>query len=407
MDTKNLRENHLQLISYMENAAYRQNYVRRFKREIQNILHLADSGKISCYDDAYRRYEQIGFSKNTMREKRLIIEAIKRFDQLGQYPDGSHKLPLKRAYQSLCGEYKAIVDYFAEVERKRGIKESSIHGQQNNASVFLLELQKVGIEHLSDVTEEAVLSVFVASDGRIVRHYAWKKQIAAVLKTCIAEYPDCAKALAFLPAFRNKRKNIQYLTVEEVSKIKKALSDNSSNLKLRDRAIGTLALYTGLRCCDIAGLTMDSVDFDYDLLCVCQQKTEAPLELPLSAIVGNAIYDYIETERPKTNDGHVFVSQNAPFGRLTRATIGDISSEIMKAAGIRQKPGDRQGFHIFRHHLLTALLGNGVPRPVVSNIAGHISPDSLDTYLSADFPHLKECAISIEDIPVAPEVFAV
>jgi integrase len=82
-----------------------------------------------------------------------------------------------------------------------------------------------------------------------------------------------------------------------------------------------------------------------------------------------------------------------------------ISSVVLKAAGIRQEAGDRQGFHIFRHRLATALLGVGVPRPVVSEIVGHNNPMSLEPYLSADFPHLKECALSIERFPVAKEVF--
>jgi integrase len=77
----------------------------------------------------------------------------------------------------------------------------------------------------------------------------------------------------------------------------------------------------------------------------------------------------------------------------------------MKAAGIRQNSGDRQGFHIFRHKFVTTLLGNGIPRPVISNLTGHLLPESLEPYLSANFPDLKECAIGIEKFPVLQEVF--
>jgi integrase len=77
----------------------------------------------------------------------------------------------------------------------------------------------------------------------------------------------------------------------------------------------------------------------------------------------------------------------------------------MKTANIRQNAGDRKGFHIFRHRLATELLSNGVAQPIISKIAGHTSPDSLESYLSADFKHLKECAISIAEYPVSSEVF--
>ena len=87
-------------------------------------------------------------------------------------------------------------------------------------------------------------------------------------------------------------------------------------------------------------------------------------------------------------------------------SIGNVAIRIMKAAGIRLSKGDRKGFHIFRHHLATALLGNGVPQPVISRTLGHTSPDSLEAYLSADFLHLKECSINIERFPVSKEVFS-
>jgi integrase len=77
----------------------------------------------------------------------------------------------------------------------------------------------------------------------------------------------------------------------------------------------------------------------------------------------------------------------------------------MKQAGIRNQPGDRRGFHLFRHHLATSLLENGVEQPVISSALGHQSPKSLHTYPGADFLHLKECALSIECFPVKEEVF--
>jgi integrase len=85
--------------------------------------------------------------------------------------------------------------------------------------------------------------------------------------------------------------------------------------------------------------------------------------------------------------------------------MGGVAARIMDAAGIRKRPGDRRGLHLFRHRLATALLENDVPRPVVSETLGHGSPGSLDAYLSADLVHLRECAISVEPFPVAAGVF--
>ncbi|KPA15769.1 integrase, partial [Candidatus Magnetomorum sp. HK-1] len=118
------------------------------------------------------------------------------------------------------------------------------------------------------------------------------------------------------------------------------------------------------------------------------------------------IYSYLTSERPHTKSRYVFVSQLKPYERLKHRSIGNVAVQIMKVAGIRQSKGDRKGFHIFRHHFATALLGNGIPQPVISRTLGHTSSVSLESYLKADFPHLKECSINIERFPVAKEVFS-
>jgi len=75
------------------------------------------------------------------------------------------------------------------------------------------------------------------------------------------------RILVFLPDLRETKKNIQYLTSEEIQKIKEVLAGENT-LMLCDKAIVMLALYTGLRGCDIAGMTLDSIDWDRDLITI-------------------------------------------------------------------------------------------------------------------------------------------
>ena len=408
MNVQNLRDNYPKLISYMETNGYSKIYVDRFKREIKRILVATDSNKWSCYRDVYLEYTKTSNSPNYLRNKRTIIGAIEQFDVHGSYPDGRHrhKLFKRGAYALLSEEFKSIIDCYCEVEKKRGKKGSTIYTESHSASTFFLSLQQKGMDSLDKITEKAVLLVFMSPDETLLRSCSYKKNIAAVLKACIPYHRQtCPQVLAFLPALRETRKNIQYLNSEEIQKIKGTLTDSKSELTLRDKAIGILALYTGLRGCDIAGLTLESIDWDSDLIFIRQQKTEFPLELPLTAVVGNAVYDYLTQERPCAESRYIFVLQNKPYERLKSRSIGNVAVKIFKAAGIRQLKGDRKGLHIFRHHLATALLGNGVSRPVISRTLGHTSPNSLEPYLSADFIHLKECSISIESFPVPEEVF--
>jgi len=250
------------------------------------------------------------------------------------------------------------------------------------------------------------LSFFVSPEGKLFRSCSYKKNIAAVIKACIPQNPETFnKILAYLPPLREKRKNIQYLKPDEIASLKQLLTNGNTLISFRDRAIGTLALYTGLRCCDIAGLTISAIDWENDRLYITQQKTDAPLELLLTATVGNAIYDYLHYERPANDSDYIFISNNRPYGRLKNRSLGRIADKIMNAANIRQSPGDRRGFHIFRHNLVTTMLENDIPEPVIMRLAGHMAPSSLEAYLSADFKHLKECALSIDKFPLKQGVF--
>ena len=409
MNVQNLRDNYPKLISHMNTSGYSKMYIDRFKREIKRILSAQDSKEWSCYRDVYLEYTKTSQSPGYLRNKRTLIGAIEQFDIHGRYPDGRrrHELFQRGAYPLLSPEFKSVIDYYCETEKKRGKKVSTIYTESHNASTFFFSLQQKGMDKLINITEEDVLSIFMSSDETLLRSCSYKKNVAAVLKACIpCHLESCYRILAFLPALRETRKNIPYLTSEEIQKLKVSLADGENSLTLCDKSIGMLALYTGLRGCDMAGMTLDSVDWDRDIINVRQQKTEFPLEIPLTAIVGNAIYDYLTSERPYTESRYLFVPQNKPYIRLTSRSIGNVAVRIMKAAGIRQSKGDRKGFHIFRHHFATALLGNGIPQPVISRTLGHTSPDSLEAYLSADFLHLKECSISIERFPVAKEVFS-
>ena len=258
-----------------------------------------------------------------------------------------------------------------------------------------------------NVTEAAVLSVFLSPNGTRRRSASYKKNVMAVLKTGLPGHGDpCQRILTFLPALRETRKNIPYLTREEIEKVKAVLAPDNPSLTLRDKAIGMLALYTGLRSCDIAGMTLDALDWDREVITVLQQKTAVPLDLPLTTGVGNALYDFLTYERPSTESRDIFLSQRRPYERLQSSSLGNVAALIMRSAGIRQSLGDRRGLHLFRHHLATTLLGKGVPQPVISRTLGHTSPNSLEPYLTADFPHLKDCALSIARWPVPEEVLS-
>ena len=405
MNVQNLQKKYPQLITYLESAGYSKQYIIRLKREILRILQQARLKGWKTYTDAYLSYAATSNSVPYLRAKRTAIGAIEQFEIRGLFPNRCQRHQILRVsnYDLLPEEFKSVIDRYRGAEKIK--KETTVYTESHNATTFLLQLHQKGMDSLNKITESAVLEIFL-QNGKLCKSCSYKKNVAAVLKTCIPFFPQnsCARILTYMPDLNQKRQNIQYLTQEEVSKLKAVLTDSKSTLVLRDKAIGLLALYTGLRSCDIAGLTLADIDWVGDLIRIRQQKTDIPIEIPLRATVGNALYDYLKLERPGSGYPEIFLTNGPPYTKLQSKSLSNVAKKMMKVAGIRTKGGERKGFHIFRHHLATTLLENNVSQPVISRILGHIKASSLDAYLSADFPHLKECALSIACFPLGKEV---
>ena len=404
MDLQNLRDTYPLLLSYMETKNYSKQYIQYIEKDILWIINESSHYAWLSYDDIYQTYVDKWSNKTTLNHKTRRLLVIERFDLESKMPNGLKHAHKSSAYDSLSAEFKDFIDTYRNLEGL-GYSKKYLKSTSYMVCSFLLDLQNKGINSFKSVTEESVLDVF-SSDGKICRSYNFKYTVEFAFKTCLPFYGDgiCSSMLSYLPALPHVKKNVQYLTKEEMWRIKSVL-EKDTTLSLQNKAICLLALYTGMRSSDICSLTFKSIDWDNDLIRIKQQKTDAALVLPLRAVVGNAIFDYITKERPKSSADTIFLTVNAPYRRLHSSNLNAICVSVMGKAGIRQNPGDRKGMHLFRHYLATSLLGYGVEQPIISSTLGHQSPSSLAPYLSADFTHLKECALNIERFPVRKEVF--
>jgi integrase len=410
MDFTHLQQDYNNLLSYLEGDGYTQSYIRRIKENIRWILKNGRSRPWKSYIDIYNERVSQSKSEQYKQNQRIAFGAIQQFDLYGEYPNRRTKnCFIKRgAYYHLVPEFKELIDFYKQADILRGLKIHTIKGNASGAASFLYAVQNKGLKNLASIEEEDVLSFFLDDNGVLSKSSGYKKQIAAVFKAGISwKESECSRILAYLPRIRPKRKNIQFLTREEVEAIYASLYDEAAELSLRDRAICNLLFFTGMRACDIAAMECNSIDWDADEICLPQQKTGASLILPLTPTIGNSIFDYITNERPKSGDTHLFLGKLYPYYPLEAGAVWHISAKIYSMAAIRQDKGARRGTHLFRHNVATSFLSSGIPRPVISQTLGHLDPISLDPYLHADLPHLKECALSIEAFPVNEEVFSI
>ena len=410
MDIEKLCNTFADLVQHMQADGYSESYILRLRREVNWLARNKDREVIHSYEDACRFRGSTTKSSEMQEWYRLAYGVLKRFESGSKYPDGRRMEPLIKwgAYPQLSPAFKKLADHYRGTAARHGLKENTIKGNVSNISCFLLAMQGRGCQALDDITEEDVMSFFTDGSGNAILSSSYRRGIAAVLGSDLGDNTESARRiLAYLPRTRTRRKNIPYLTPEEADAIHMALSDRSGRLSLRDRAVGYLLFFTGIRGCDIIKMKFSEIDWDGEEIRLAQQKTGNILILPLTATIGNSIFDYITMERPPSEDPHIFLSELKPHDPLVTETAHHISDSIYRAAGIRQEAGSRRGARLFRYHAASTFMENGIARPIISDTLGHTDPKSLDYYISADIEHLRECSLSIEGFPVREEVFRI
>ena len=127
----------------------------------------------------------------------------------------------------------------------------------------------------------------------------------------------------------------------------------------RDHAMVSLAVSTGLRCCDIVALRLEEIDWRRDEIRLVQAKTSKPLVLPLPAVAGNAVAEWILHGRPDCDAPEVFVRLRAPLVKLGNSAGSTLMRRRLARAGIDHAARDGKSFHALRRTTGTRLIESG------------------------------------------------
>ena len=175
--------------------------------------------------------------------------------------------------------------------------------------------------------------------------------------------------------------------------------DRSSPRGKRDYAMLLLACRLGLRLSDILELTLDNIDWEAEMISITQGKTKAPLCLPLTNEVGNALIDYIKFARPQMTYRQVFLRLTQPFTPLsTNNHFYHIVQYWRGVAGIQFRSQQHKGLHSLRHSLATHLLEDNTPFSLIADILGHTSMNTTMIYAKASVETLRQVALTIKEI---------
>lgn len=195
----------------------------------------------------------------------------------------------------------------------------------------------------------------------------------------------------------NYKHNCKLPTTYEESEISRMIAavDRASPTGKRDYVILLLAAEYGWRSKDIVSLRFDQIDWDKNVISFTQSKTDAPVEYPLIASVGNAIIDYVKNGRPDAGSDTVIVAaESGKKGKpLSSPTVHSIVTRYMRKANITDWDKKKHGAHSLRHSLASNMLKRNVSMPVISTIIGHQRTETTKIYLSIDIDKLRQCPL--------------
>ena len=189
---------------------------------------------------------------------------------------------------------------------------------------------------------------------------------------------------------------ITVLTAEELSHIRSYIAEASTPIQLQDSAVMLLGTEMGIRGCDIVRLKISDINFKNRAIRFIQDKTGVEIQLAMPVSVGNAVFKYLKSGRPKEcSSDLLFVSLKAPHKPLLRNICYDALKRILPQ---RSVPGS--GFHVTRKTFSTHKLQRGIPPERISSAIGQRSVKSLTPYLSLDGERLSMCPLSLESLDI-------
>lgn len=201
---------------------------------------------------------------------------------------------------------------------------------------------------------------------------------------------QCQRLLA-MPSKRYQRGPVEFLTDKEVAALV-AAPNTDTWLGRRDQAILMVAVQTGLRNSELAGLRRQDVEFGIGAHVRCLGKGRKTRCTPLAADVAIVLKKWL-AEQGGDGDDPVFPSSRG--GRISADALQRLVARHAATASeyCPSIKGKKVTPHTLRHSAAMALLLRGVDLTVIALWLGHESTETTQVYLHADMS-LKERALS-------------
>lgn len=191
----------------------------------------------------------------------------------------------------------------------------------------------------------------------------------------------------------NTERKVVYLTKAEIGRLFKMVDRNPNRVvSLRDKALFSLAIATGLRASALTNINLDDFDWENKFVKVIE-KRQKTREIPLGDNTINILKEWIKVrneEFPDVDSAALFLSQKR--NRLSGDAGNDALKKYCEEAGIKKKIT----LHKLRASAATNLAAANVDIQTIGHILGHKSTATTLRYVAV-LDESKKNAVGILD----------
>jgi site-specific recombinase XerD len=159
----------------------------------------------------------------------------------------------------------------------------------------------------------------------------------------------------------------------------------------RDLAMIRCMSDLGLRVSEVAGLTLDDIDWRRGVVAIRSDKGRRGRTLPLPRPLGQTIVAYLKSGRPSAADRHLFLRHRVPVGApVTHDLIRGVFRRAYAGATGRT---ESVGTHVLRHTAAARMRAAGHSLKGIADVLGHRSVDTTTIYVKLDVESLRAVAL--------------
>jgi integrase len=163
----------------------------------------------------------------------------------------------------------------------------------------------------------------------------------------------------------------------------------------RDFMVLHLMAHYGLRPGEVAGLTVESIDWTDRTLHVEQSKTRSRLTLPLMGETVDLLSRYLREGRCRGPRPELFSCLEAPHRPISRSTVAWIFKDRAREAGL---PITDASPYALRHSFAMRLFARNVGIKAIGDLMGHHNLASTALYLRLQTDMLRDVALPVPSL---------